>query len=115
MRRLWPYAVIAILSGCEQEPEVPAGASFDLARGKALYEQHCVLCHGDDGNGGPLSAALVDIVPFAFEEDQAPAELVEVILQGQGSMQGWQGIVTSDEATDIAGYILQLPGQAHSE
>ncbi|WP_313085403.1 c-type cytochrome [Pseudomonas sp.] len=41
-------------------PEVPQpSAGFDLARGKAVYAEHCAVCHGESGEGQKSGAAYV--------------------------------------------------------
>lgn len=49
MRRALAALVLAALAGCAAEP-APAPApprAADLARGRALYETHCIACHSD--------------------------------------------------------------------
>lgn len=59
----------------------------DVARGKALYAQHCASCHGATGNGdGPQSRGL-DPAPIAFTDlararERSIFALYQVIEQG---------------------------------
>lgn len=43
--------VVAYISELPMIPDPGLGPGTDLARGKALYEGHCVPCHGADGAG----------------------------------------------------------------
>ena len=55
----WPDADVAWVAATPASfHRSPSGFSVEsIARGRALYAQHCVACHGDDGRGrGPLAA-----------------------------------------------------------
>jgi cytochrome c553 len=61
---MYPFSVPSLLGGPQEIADVAAyvaqlpmtphngvGSGDDLARGEALYEEHCVDCHGPDGEG----------------------------------------------------------------
>jgi len=59
----------------------------DVARGKALYAQHCASCHGVTGDGKGPQAAGLDPPPIAFTDEARTRErsifaLYQVIEQG---------------------------------
>ncbi len=67
-------------------PLAPASAP-DVARGKALYAQHCASCHGGTGHGDGLQARGLDPAPIAFADEARARErsifaLYQVIEQG---------------------------------
>ncbi|ABE40860.1 iron permease FTR1 [Rhodopseudomonas palustris BisB5] len=67
-------------------PLSPAAAP-DLARGQALYAQHCGACHGADGRGDGAQAAGLEPPPIAFTDEARARErsvlaLYQVIEQG---------------------------------
>ena len=57
----------------------PATGGPDLARGKAVYENVCGLCHNNDGNGKPGQAP-----PLAGSEwaQGSPARMIRIPLAG---------------------------------
>jgi len=62
-------------------------AAPDLARGKALYAQHCASCHGATGKGDGPQARGLDPAPIAFADeararDRSVFALYQVIEQG---------------------------------
>ena len=59
----------------------------DVARGKALYAQHCASCHGATGKGDGPQARSLDPAPIAFADEARARErsifaLYQVIEQG---------------------------------
>jgi high-affinity iron transporter len=59
----------------------------DFARGSALYQEHCVACHGVGGHGDGPAAAQLDPPPIAFTDaDRARSRslysLYEAVSQG---------------------------------
>ncbi|NML13080.1 c-type cytochrome [Sphingobium sp. AR-3-1] len=67
-------------------PLAPTAAP-DLARGKALYAQHCASCHGATGKGDGPQARGLDPAPIAFADEARARErsvfaLYQVIEQG---------------------------------
>jgi len=78
--------------------EVPAG---DAANGAALYARSCAGCHGDGGAGGGIGPVLVDTGL------DAPA-VAGIVAAGRGAMPG--GLVTGQDAADVAAYVAQISG-----
>jgi mono/diheme cytochrome c family protein len=105
---VWLLVAALLLGGCGAgEPDqVLGGATVKadrLARGRALYDRYCAICHGERGDGlGPSAAFLWppprDFRPAQFKftaagEGALPddAELARVIRQGLAgtAMQPW--------------------------
>jgi high-affinity iron transporter len=75
----------------------------DLARGSALYQEHCGACHGAAGHGDGPAAAQLDPPPVAFTDaTRARARslysLFEAISQGVGgtAMPGFASLSPED-------------------
>jgi mono/diheme cytochrome c family protein len=101
MTKSLPAAVFACAVALGVSP-VPAGAA-DAAKGKTLYEQNCVSCHGVGGKGdGPTGQALAaqgtpardfTKADFKFDADKdgqagTDADLAAVIKNGAGAYGG---------------------------
>ncbi|MES2030908.1 MAG: cytochrome c/FTR1 family iron permease [Pseudomonadota bacterium] len=59
----------------------------DLARGEALYAEHCAACHGASGRGDGAQAAGLEPPPIAFTDEARARErsvlaLYQVVEQG---------------------------------
>ncbi len=82
--------VICLLAVMYQGPslagEPVASSAESIARGKALYVQHCTTCHGNDGR------ALVDVIsdatdltdPEAYYSGTSPEEIFTSVRDGAG-------------------------------
>jgi cytochrome c oxidase cbb3-type subunit 3 len=84
---------------------VRAQAPDDLARGKALYEGHCGLCHGQTGTGGTGPSLAQPKLHRAPDE----ARLMEVIAGGIPGTEmpgSWQ--LSKGEAAQVAKFVLSL-------
>lgn len=82
-----------------------------LAKGKALYNQNCISCHGKTGEGnGPKSnelkvkpANLVKIV-----KNVPNFKMYMMVSQWQGEMPGWKSLLSDKEISHVRNYILHL-------
>lgn len=86
--------------------KIPDDAS--VSRGKILYENHCIACHGPKGQGDG---------PKAHEQKNPPTNLKELIKDvpdfdffmsvsnWKGDMPGWKEKFTQTEMDDIKSYL----------
>lgn len=90
----------------------------DLARGKAVYQQHCLKCHGAGGWGDGPDADLLRVAPANFHRFRSylksDEELLRTIEHGVvfSPMHSWRGQLTDGEMQDVLAYIrlLAQPG-----
>jgi mono/diheme cytochrome c family protein len=106
----------AVRAGRELQNPIPAGAEA-LARGRALYETFCLVCHGTQGQGdGPLVPRIPN--PPSYTSDrvrQMPAgQILHVITYGSGRMPSYAAQVSLPERWLIVHYVgtLQQQGAA---
>jgi len=111
-------------SGAADAESVPLDRKLDaaqLARGKTVYEKHCLECHGDAGKGQPGDWRIREAdgyFPPPPLDDSAhawhhpTAALLEVIRdgspQGQGKMPAWKDTLSEQEMQDVVAYIKSL-------
>ena len=82
--------------------------------GKALYQTHCLRCHGHLGDGKGSEAATLIVPPRDFHTPESTArneyELRSIIIWGLvfSPMHGWGYRLTSQEIRDLVSYIRQL-------
>ena len=112
-------------------PSEPAVTETSLAKGKALYQQNCMICHGNEGKGnGPLAGMLKDFweqpirpanltlpagAPGGVKLGQGSDHIFKTLMIGIGGgpMPAYQGQLTSDEIWDIVHYVQSLRVEAH--
>jgi len=91
----------------------------DAGKGKAVYERHCLACHGAVGRGDGPDAAALTVPPANFHRFQSflksDEELLRTIEHGVvfSPMHAWQGQLTETERQDALAYIRQLVQQGH--
>jgi mono/diheme cytochrome c family protein len=79
-----------------------------LAKGKALYETYCLVCHGEQGKGdGPIAAKIPP--PPSYKSDRLmsyrPGRIFHVITMGANKMPSYAVQLTPDERWQVAAYV----------
>jgi mono/diheme cytochrome c family protein len=111
MRRWLATTILPlVLSACEATE--PGITPVSPERARALYREHCVICHGISGDGqGPRRGSLYrkppDFRREAWRQGRTPAALREVIRNGvPGSdMPAWRTL-QDDELAGLVEYVL---------
>ena len=89
----------------------------DAVKGKAVYERHCLACHGAGGHGDGPDAARLTVPPANFHRFKSflksDEELLRTIEHGVvfSPMHAWQGQLTETERQDALAYIRLLVQQ----
>lgn len=95
-----------------QNPFSKDASSAD--KGKRLYQQFCVQCHGEDGKAQfQVVAAAADLtVPAEFKQGSSDGEIFRSIRDGAGlSMPPFKGqIKTDDDLWHLVNYVRSLSG-----
>lgn len=73
-----------------------------LANARAIYNQQCATCHGEDGKKALNGASDLSISAISIEERKA------IILNGKGLMPAFQGQISEQEAEELAAYTQTL-------
>lgn len=79
-----------------------------LAKGKALYEIYCLVCHGEQGKGdGPIASKIPP--PSAYKSDRVlgflPGRLFHVVTLGSNKMPSYAAQLSPDDRWLIITYI----------
>lgn len=99
MKIIYPILFIAFMASCgESNPTTPDGKPD----GKALYEQNCSICHGDDGKLGSAGSKDLSISTFTMEER------IQIITNGKNSMAPFKGVMDDSQIKAVAEYIESL-------
>ncbi|MBW1878556.1 MAG: cytochrome c [Deltaproteobacteria bacterium] len=103
--------LVAVLAAGDAWGAKPSKRLSDEAKGRLLYERHCIQCHGPDTAGdGPATEALVVEVPdltgqVVREERDQDAELV---LDGHGGMPSFLNSFDLYDARRIMRHMYRL-------
>ncbi len=73
-----------------------------LKNGKAIYTQVCSACHGIDGKLGVSGAKDLSISKLSHEE------VIKMISEGKGFMQGYKDVLSEQEIASVASYAESL-------
>jgi mono/diheme cytochrome c family protein len=97
----------------------PLDDASRIVRGRALYDAHCVRCHGAPGVAPEFFALGLSPLPanLAFTaRDWPAAELFWVIKYGikMAGMPAWEFRLAEDDLWAIVAYLKILPGQSPS-
>lgn len=93
--------VLFISWACAHERVKPIVAQQgEVTAGKALYETHCMQCHGPTLEGTELG---VDIKGRLHKRDDA--FLAQRILKGFVQMQGFEETLSDENIRDVIAYI----------
>jgi mono/diheme cytochrome c family protein len=84
------------------------------ARGRALFLEHCALCHGERGDGhGQRSEGLSqpprDFTRVAWRQSTSPQRVFFAIREGLSGtpMPEWKSL-SEEDAWDMTAYVLSL-------
>lgn len=93
----------------------PAAPDADsLARGEALYETHCLTCHGDGGGGdGPVGEKYVPPpadLTLPYVQNQPDGRLFYTISHGGLVMPHYRDAIAAEERWHLVNYIKQAFG-----
>jgi len=82
--------------------------------GQAIYEQHCLRCHGMAGDGNGPDAPFLIVPPANFQSarsrSKSDMELMNIIMHGVvfSPMHGWGGRLTEQQLWDVLNYIRTI-------
>jgi mono/diheme cytochrome c family protein len=110
----------ALVVACSSGPPPPPELATDPAtveRGRALFVDHCALCHGVRGDGnGPRREGILpppaDLTSAGWRRGADPRRVHDIIRDGKPgtSMPSWHALDEADIWALVA-YVLSLGGR----
>lgn len=91
-----------------------SGAGGDAGKGKAVYEQRCLACHGPQGKGdGPTGKVLIPPAAdftSAASKKKSDADLLKIIENGKPptAMVAWKGQLSDQDIQNVLAYVKTL-------
>jgi mono/diheme cytochrome c family protein len=117
MRTIQGALVVMALSGCEPASAHVSDATLRSlearARGRALFKEHCVLCHGESADGrGARREGLVgtpaDFTNAGWRATMTPEKIFLTIRDGKPgtSMPKWP--LRDEQIADLTAYVWSV-------
>jgi ubiquinol-cytochrome c reductase cytochrome c subunit len=100
------YTAFAPISQAEDAPKLSAEAD----QGKRLYDQSCITCHGDNGQGVEGRGPSLIGVGSASVEFQVTSGRMPAARPGQAQVERKQPLFDDDKAAQLGAYIQELGG-----
>jgi mono/diheme cytochrome c family protein len=110
-----------LVTGITQAETGKQPDSRSVARGKQLYDAHCVACHKRDGVGEPTvpwsirRAGFIEAMPLnetSHAWHHGDEQLIDMILDGTSRsrtrMPVWRNILSEQNAADLVAYMKSL-------
>jgi len=88
----------------------------DARRGREIFRQSCVACHGARGKGNGVLAQVLGVKMIDYTSRSlskiTDEEIITTITNGKGEfMPSWMGTLSSEEIKDVASYIRTMFGK----
>jgi mono/diheme cytochrome c family protein len=99
------------------------GNTTPSARGRALFDTYCVLCHGSSGKGDGRAATLQKVRPSDLTASARSDDYkVQIISNGGASMNRsqsmppWKTVLSQQQIADVVVYLRGIAehGNAHA-
>lgn len=78
----------------------------EVARGKEVFTQNCVACHGQDGKG--VIEGTPNFTDPAFWASRSMAQEFEIVTKGKGAMPAWESILSEEDRWAALSYMRTL-------
>ncbi|MNL41564.1 Cytochrome c6 [compost metagenome] len=82
------------------------------ADGKKIFDQMCVLCHGEQGKGNGAAGLTLETKPANFLElkvvNETDGEIFWKITNGKSPMASYEELLTDDQRWKLVNYIRVL-------
>ncbi len=105
---------LAVLVGCEAErrkSDAELGLNPQQARGRRVYDAHCIRCHEPYSSRGLHGPSLTGMFKKQFLPSGLPANddrVSEVIMRGKAKMPSFGQTLSEAQLQDLLAYLKTL-------
>jgi mono/diheme cytochrome c family protein len=86
-----------------------------VIRGRLVFQNYCVLCHGPEGKGNGRAAKLHTPPPFNLTLSAAPRDYISQVVRKGGEAMGrgkgmppWGDQLTDEQINDTLNYLFSI-------
>lgn len=86
-----------------------------VIRGRIVFQNYCVLCHGLEGKGDGRAAKLHTPPPFNLTQSAAPREYISQVIRKGGEAMGrgkgmppWGEQLTDEQVNDALNFLFSI-------
>jgi cbb3-type cytochrome c oxidase subunit III len=100
-----------VVSGVSTAAEPQRGRAAQVERGRAVYSDRCVRCHGSDGQGRTRLGETVeppDLSDPAFQRGRSNARMINSVVNGRGQMPAFKKKLSRQQIADSIAYVRTL-------
>lgn len=94
----------------------PVKASADsVEKGRQLYEQNCVSCHGENADGKGVAGMMLNPKPSnlrVMSGTHPDGDFAYKIREGRGAMPSWKSTFKDEQVWHLVNFIQALGSQA---
>ncbi|MEY2504375.1 MAG: hypothetical protein QOG27_655 [Verrucomicrobiota bacterium] len=87
---------------------IASSISVSAADAAANWSQHCVSCHGKDGNGATTMGKKLGVKDYTKEQGFSDAEATKAIKSGSGKMKGFGDKLSDADVKALVAYVRGL-------
>jgi mono/diheme cytochrome c family protein len=108
MKRLAQVVLVCLAGGCSAAVTQPGDAQ--LVKGKAVFEAHCLVCHGPSGRGDGYPFLKPPPADLSEAGRKTDGELLKTIRDGHSgtAMGAWRVALTDEESRNVLAYVRTL-------
>jgi mono/diheme cytochrome c family protein len=91
-----------------------------VAKGRELFDRHCIACHGSGGKGDGMAVASLPARPDDLSTLPPPPVFPDGIIayriaNGAEGMPAWKNVLAENEIWDLLNFIRSLKAPASSQ
>jgi cytochrome c553 len=86
-----------------------------VIRGRLVFENYCILCHGKEGKGDGRAARLHNPPPFNLTQSVAPRDYIAQVIRKGGEAMGrgkgmppWGEQLTDEQINDTLSFLWSI-------
>jgi mono/diheme cytochrome c family protein len=96
--------------GPKKKKDTAKAAAGDVAKGKELFEEKCIVCHNTEDNEKKIGPGLKGVKSGKLPSGKAATRevLMQILDEGGGGMPAYKELLTDEEKNDVIAFTMTL-------